>query len=89
MFKINRIFGSAILATTFLVASAVSGCAGRVRVYDEYHSDYHHWDRHEDDAYRRYLGERHEDYRDYNKLDKDHQKDYWNWRHDHPDNDRH
>jgi hypothetical protein len=89
MFKINRIFSSAILATAFLLASAGSGCAGRVRVYDEYHSDYHQWDRHEDGAYRRYLGERHEQYRDYNKLDKDHQKDYWNWRHDHPDSDRH
>ena len=85
MFKINRILSSTILASTFLLTSAVSGCAGRVRVYDEYHSDYHRWDNHEDGSFRLYLNGRHEDYRDYNKLNKDQQRDYWNWRHDHPD----
>ena len=56
-----------------------------MRVYDEYHSDYHRWDHHEDLEYRNYWNERHEPYRDFNKLDKDDQKNYWNWRHDHPD----
>jgi hypothetical protein len=60
-----------------------------VRVYDDYHSDYHTWGRDEDGAYHRYWNERREQYRDYNKLDKDEQKNYWNWRHDHPDHDNH
>ena len=89
MFKINRVFGSVFLAFTFLLAAAGSGCTGRVRIYDEYHRDYHHWNRSEDGAYRRYWSERHEQYREYNKLDQDEQRNYWNWRHGHPDTDRH
>jgi hypothetical protein len=87
MFKISRVLSSAFLALTILLAAAGSGCAGRVRIYDEYHHDYHRWDRHENGAYRRYLNERHEQYRDYDKLDKDEQRNYWNWRHDHPGSD--
>jgi hypothetical protein len=79
-------FGSAFLGAVFLTTLAGSGCAGRVRVYDEYHSDYHDWNHDEDVRYRAYLSDRHEPYRDYNKLSKDQQKDYWNYRHDHPDN---
>jgi hypothetical protein len=86
MSQIKRILSSACLAASLLITVAGAGCAGRVRVYDEYHSDYHNWDRHEDVVYRSYWGERHEPYRDYNKLNKDEQKEYWNWRHDH---DRH
>jgi hypothetical protein len=83
MIRMKRILGSTLLAATLLVAAASIGCAGRVRVYDQYHSDWHTWDHDEDDAYRRYWSEHHEQYRDYNKLDKDEQKDYWNWRHEH------
>jgi hypothetical protein len=86
MSRIKRILSSTYLAASFLIFVASSGCAGRVRVYDEYHGDYHHWDHHEDDEYRSYWNEHHEPYRDYNKLNKDEQKNYWNWRHDHPDN---
>jgi len=77
-----------ILSYTFLGGSllfAVTGCAGRVRVYDEYHSDYHNWDRNEDVVYRGYWNDRHQPYRDYHKLNKNEQRDYWNWRHDHPE----
>jgi hypothetical protein len=86
MSRINRMLSSTCLAASFLIAVAGSGCAGRVRVYDEYHSDYHHWDHNEDLAYHHYYDEHHESYRDYNKLNKDEQKNYWNWRHEHPDN---
>ena len=86
MDRIQRILGSAFLGSVVLISIASAGCAGRVRVYDEYHSDYHNWDHDEDVRYRAYLSDRHEDYRDYKKLNKDQQKDYWNWRHDHPDN---
>lgn len=89
MSHIKRILSSTCFAAIFLVAIVSSGCASRVRVYDDYHSDYHTWGRDEDGAYHRYWNERREQYRDYNKLDKDEQKNYWNWRHDHPDHDNH
>lgn len=89
MSQFNRILSSACLAFALLFSVANMGCAGRVRVYDEYHNDYHRWDHGEDLAYRQYLGERHESYRDYNNLNKDEQKDYWNWRHSHPNGDNH
>lgn len=86
MCRIQRILGSAFLGAVLLISIASAGCAGRVRVYDADHSDYHNWNHDEDVRYRAYLNEHHEGYRDYNKLNKDQQKDYWNWRHDHPDN---
>jgi hypothetical protein len=85
MSPIQRILSSAFLVTSLLIAAGGSGCSARVRIYDDYHSDWHTWDHHEDVAYRAYWTERHESYRDFNKLNKDEQKDYWNWRHNHPD----
>jgi hypothetical protein len=84
---IFRYLSSFCLGATLAITTASAGCAGRVRIYDSYHTDYHRWDHHEDVAYRRYLGERHEEYRDFSKLDGDRQKDYWDWRHSHPDPD--
>ena len=85
MSQIKRILSSTILAASLLIAVANTGCAGRVRIYDDYHSDWHTWDHNEDVVYRSYWTGRHEPYRDYNKLNKDEQKDYWNWRHNRPD----
>jgi len=84
MFQIKRFLGMFLLAASFLIGMAISGCAGRVRVYDEYHSDYHVWDHNEVVAYHRYWDDHHQPYRDYNKLNKDEQRDYWNWRHSNP-----
>ncbi len=84
MSRFNRLLSSTFLAGALLLCVAGIGCAGRVRVYDEYHSDYHRWNHGEDRAYRQYLGERHEPYRDYTNLSKDDQKNYWDWRHSHP-----
>ena len=86
MSQIKRILNSACLAAGLSLFIAGAGCAGRARVYDEYHSDYHTWDHGEDRAYRGYWNERHEPYRNYKSLNKDDQKRYWDWRHDHPDN---
>ena len=86
--KIGLLGRSCLVAGLFAVVAA-SGCAGRVRVYDDYHSDWHHWNRYEDREYRGYWNQRHEPYRDYNRLNKDEQRNYWNWRHDHDDHDRH
>jgi len=82
-----RLFGPCILATAILAPLAFTGCAARVRVYDEDHRDYHRWDDREDRAYRRYLGERHEEYREFSQRSNEEQRDYWNWRHSHPDAD--
>lgn len=82
MRRAKRILGSGVLAASLLFGISSLGCAGRVRVYDEYHSDWHTWDHGEDVYYHRYWDEHHQPYRDYNKLSKDEQRDYWNWRHE-------
>ena len=89
MRRIYHCLSSFCLATVLVITAASAGCAGRVRIYDDDHRDWHQWNRDEDVQYRRYLGERHEDYREYSKLKPDEQKDYWNWRHGHSDSDNH
>jgi hypothetical protein len=86
--KIKLIGRSCLVACLFAVVAA-SGCAGRVRVYDNYHSDWHRWDGYENQEYHAYWNERHERYRDYKRLNKDEQRNYWSWRHDHDNHDRH
>jgi hypothetical protein len=83
MLRMNRYVGHLLIATALLAPLAASGCAARVRYYDEYHSDYHHWDDREDHAYRVWLRERHYEWREFNRLNRDEQRDYWRWRHDH------
>ncbi len=78
-----RHFLSALLMTGVLAASIA--CSGSVRVYDEPHRDYHHWDGHEQAAFKVWVGENHMEYRDYNRLEKRQQDEYWAWRHNHPD----
>jgi hypothetical protein len=84
MYKTKRWLRSLFLIAAITVPAATIGCAAHVRYYDVEHRDYHHWDDHEDHAYRAYLSERHEPYRDFKKRSPDEQKDYWNWRHSHP-----
>ncbi len=84
----QRFLGTILLTAAMLAPLTLTGCAAHVRFYDEYHSDYHHWDDREDRAYRSWLGERHYEYREYKKLNHDEQHDYWNWRHEHPDTGR-
>jgi hypothetical protein len=79
---------SVLLLAAFILP-LTSGCEGRVRIYDEYHHDYHHWDAREDRAYRLYFSDRGIEYREYSRLRPDEQRAYWNWRHDHPDAGRH
>ena len=78
-----RYFGSAVLSLA--VISGPVGCAShsRVRVYDPYRSDYHHWDRRETVYYNQWVVEGHRDNRDYNHLRQDEQRTYWEWRHQH------
>jgi hypothetical protein len=84
MFPFKRSIRSIIFAGVILIAGASYGCAAHVRVYDEYHSDYHPWDRNEVVVYRQYWAGRNQPYREYNSLNRDEQREYWNWRHDHP-----
>ena len=52
-----------------------------VRVYDRSHKDYHVWDDHEDQTYRKYLSDNHQTYRPIAKLSNKQQTTYWNSRH--------
>jgi hypothetical protein len=85
MCRIYRFMGLFLLAAACAAPLVNTGCAARVRYYDDYHHDYHRWNNHEDVEYRIYLNGRHEDYREFRTLDRDRQNDYWKWRHDHPD----
>ena len=80
----RRYIGSILLAAA-LVASPVvfSGCAARVRVYDDDHHDYHRWDHNEVVYYQRWEVDTHRDHRDFDKRSDDEKKEYWNWRHSH------
>jgi hypothetical protein len=56
------------------------------RVYhDKDKNDDHHWDNHEDRAYRMWVKENHRKYRDFAKLKPEDQQQYWAWRHEHSD----
>ena len=76
----KSIFASLGLAVWLTMAA----CSGRVSVYDQWHSDYHRWDNHEEIVYRGYLTENHREYRPYAKLSVDDQRAYFEWRHTHP-----
>ncbi len=56
------------------------------RVYhDKAHNEDHHWDAHEDKAYRIWAQQNHRKYQDFSKLKEKDQQSYWGWRHDHSD----
>jgi hypothetical protein len=56
------------------------------RVYhDAQHNDDHHWNNHEDRAYRVWVKENHRKYRTFGKLKVEDQQAYWGWRHEHSD----
>ena len=80
----RRYLGSMLLAAALLSSFApFSGCAARVRYYDEEHRDYHYWNHDEDSYYRRWEGETHRDHKDFKRRSDDDKKEYWNWRHSH------
>jgi hypothetical protein len=56
------------------------------RVYhDKARNEDHHWDSHEDKAYRMWTEQNHRKYRDFSRLKDSDRQAYWGWRHDHPD----
>jgi hypothetical protein len=52
MRRIYRYVSPIFLAAIFVAASGSSGCAGEVRIRDEYHGDWHRWNHDEDFSYR-------------------------------------
>jgi hypothetical protein len=85
MIRLQRTIVPLILASAMLAPVVLTGCATRVRYYDEYGGDYHTWNDYEIRSYRAYWVERHEQYREFRTLNKDEQRSYWQWRHAHPD----
>jgi len=56
------------------------------RIYhDKERNEDHHWNDHEDKAYRMWVKENHRKYNDFGKLEEKDQQAYWAWRHDHSD----
>ena len=84
-FLLSTIF-SAALAGPLVVAPAAVLADDHDRVYrDRDHNDEHHWDNHEDRAYRMWVKENHRKYRDFRRLRESDQAAYWRWRHEHSD----
>src|ERR1700761_18331 len=77
----------------FLVAAAVAPLTVAPTVlnaqprsyHDAAHNDDHHWDSHEDKAYRMWAKENHRKYVAFQKIKPEDQQPYWGWRHDHSD----
>jgi len=65
MTRKNKLLGTMVMAVASLAPLAIAGCATHVRYYDDYYSDYHYWNTHEEHAYRMWLAERHYEYREY------------------------
>ena len=74
-------------ALTFSTAVTPLRAADRdARVYhDTKANDDHHWDSHEDKAYRSWEKENHRKHVDFAKQKPEEQENYWGWRHQHSD----
>lgn len=85
----TAVLGVALLTPVFIAPATLRADdhdRDRDRVYqDRDHHDEHHWDRHEDRAYRMWLHEQHRRYRDFARLRAQDQAAYWAWRHEHSD----
>jgi hypothetical protein len=91
MYRAHRYVAALFLAIALAVAMSTMSFSRpeeatvQVRVYDRTHKDYHHWDAHENDAWRVYLSNSHVTFHEYTKANRREQDGYWNWRHSHPD----
>jgi len=83
-----RFFNTVLLAAALTTSIAIAPTALRAddRVYhDKQYNEDHHWDSHEDRAYRMWVKENHRKYVDFAKLREEDRQAYWAWRHDHSD----
>jgi hypothetical protein len=85
MLRMKRLLGTLALGAALVTPLLTSGCATRVRYYDDFYGDYHPWNDGEMRAYRAWCVERHYEYREFRELGREQQRDYWHWRHEHPD----
>lgn len=75
---------SATLAGSLALAPTVLRADDRV-YHDRDHNDDHHWNAHEDKAYRVWVKENHRHYQNFDRLKDEDRSAYWNWRHEHSD----
>jgi hypothetical protein len=92
MTKSHRYLASLFLSTALAAPTVIFAAATPQDehrddrgVYDRDHKDYHKWDDHENEAWRRFLNENHRKEHEFAKANRKEQSDYWNWRHAHPD----
>jgi hypothetical protein len=79
-------FFTAIFGAALLFSSAVRAMRADDRTYhDSKYNDDHHWDSHEDQAYRMWLKQNHRKYVEFAKQKEADQQAYWAWRHEHSD----
>ena len=85
-----RYLGTFILGAALLAPASLSAEDHHKskRYYDRDGRDYHEWNQHENEAYRRYLAEQHRQYREFTRTNRREQQEYWRWRHNHGDDDR-
>jgi hypothetical protein len=82
----HRFLHAALLGAALIVPVAMAPTVLRAQTYhDAAHNDDHHWDAHEDKAYRIYVKENHRHYANFAKLKAEDQQAYWAWRHEHSD----
>ena len=87
-----RFLNAALLGTALIIPVAMAPTALRAQdnkgarsYHDKQHNDDHHWDSHEDRAYRMWAKENHRKYREFSRLPDNDQQAYWGWRHEHSD----
>ena len=84
----SRFLNSALLSAALVIMPAVARAENKPpqSYHDKEHNDDHHWDTHEDQAYKMYAKENHRKAQNFQKLKEDDQQNYWKWRHEHGDN---
>jgi tRNA(Phe) wybutosine-synthesizing methylase Tyw3 len=85
----RRYFAAVVLALALATPVMISGCEGRVRVYDAEYRDYHVWNGHERVYYQRWEVENHRNHMDFDRRSEEEKREYWKWRHSHEDHDHH
>ena len=88
MTRATRYLSSLFLSVALLAPAALIAAPAAQEdrgVYDREHKDYHHWDDHENEVWKRFLVENHRKEHDFARANKREQAEYWNWRHSHPD----
>jgi Ni/Co efflux regulator RcnB len=76
----NQLVTTVMIAALAAAPVAVSACASH-QTYDQYHSDYHRWDRSENAQYQRWEQETRRGHVDFDRRTAEEQHAYYDWRH--------